>query len=203
MTGYYSLNYLLDWTSKLFFIFSIYILIYYILYSYILKYILKEDLREQLKYKNFIIYKILYFIRNFLLFIILTDVLWWISVNIELYFLEIPAELKDISNLQNLQKWYFTIKYTHLGRLAIVITYWFTFYILLFNIIIKEKVEEIIKSEKINKIRESSKTIIVSISNSQIEGKIYDFDDEHLILKRDNEQIAVPWNEVTWIGAKD
>jgi hypothetical protein len=51
--------------------------------------------------------------------------------------------------------------------------------------------------------RETSKIIIVSINYSQIKGKIWDFDEEHLILYRENEQIAIPWDEITWIGVRD
>ena len=79
------------------------------------------------------------------------------------------------------------------------------FYIILFllNGMIKKDVQDVIKSEKIEEIRETSKIIIVSINNSQMEGKIWDFDDEHLILKREKEQIDVPWEEMTWIGIRD
>jgi len=120
----------------------------------------------------------------------------WIVVEVQ--FFEKPKWLQNFSNIKSLLDNVERFKY----YVLLTVPYWVVLYFLLKKII-KKDVQNSIKSEKIDEIRETSKTIIVSIDNSRIEGKIWDFDDEHLILNRENEQIAIPWNEITWIGVKD
>ena len=120
----------------------------------------------------------------------------WIVVEVQ--FFEKPKWLQNFSNIKSLLDNVERFKY----YVLLTVPYWVVLYFLLKKII-KKDVQNSIKSEKIDEIRETSKTIIVSIDNSRIEGKIWDFDDEHLILNKNNEQIAIPWNEITWIGVKD